>query len=74
MEEFKREKIFAHKPLVKLRSNFASVGVWILFKISSDIVQQILPIVTFTVLGKEVLPLSRSICAQATTKNSLEIR
>ena len=33
-------KIFAREPLAKLRSNFASVGVWILLKESSDIVQQ----------------------------------
>jgi flagellar biosynthesis regulator FlaF len=43
LEGFKGRKIFAREPSAKLRSNFASIGIWILLKESSDIVQQTPP-------------------------------
>ncbi|MCA1901938.1 MAG: hypothetical protein LDL53_06935 [Candidatus Hydrogenedens sp.] len=47
LEEFYERKNFACEPSAKLRSNFSLIGVLILLKESSDIVQQTSPFLIF---------------------------
>jgi hypothetical protein len=43
LEGVKGRKIFVREPIAKLRSDFASISVWVLLEKGSDIVQQTPP-------------------------------